>query len=120
MIFGEKEQKIVNNLGIYLTTRRITFTLILDHLADRARKGMSAIVKLLWSIGGHSPDIVFKMFDCQTQTILTYGSEIWGLSENQECIERVRLSALKKFMGVRPKSPTSMIYGKTGRYPFFW
>ena len=35
------------------------------------------------------------MFDSQIQPTLTYGSEIWGLSDNQECTERVHLSALK-------------------------
>ncbi|WP_293716285.1 hypothetical protein, partial [Thiolapillus sp.] len=80
---------------------------------------MLAIVKLLWSIGEHSPEIFFKMFDSQIQPILTYGSEIWGLSDNQECIERVHLSALKKFMGVSSKSPRHLIYGETGRYPLY-
>ncbi|WP_419588314.1 hypothetical protein, partial [Thiolapillus sp.] len=119
--FGDQILEIVNKykyLGIYLTTR-LTFSPTLDDLASRARKGMLAIVKLLWSIGEHSPEIFFKMFDSQIQPILTYGSEIWGLSDNQECIERVHLSALKKFMGVSSKSPRHLIYGETGRYPLY-
>ena len=59
------------------------------------------------------------MFDSQIQPILTYGSEIWGLSVNQECIERVHISSKKKIMGVSSKSPRHLIYGKTGRYPFY-
>ena len=86
---------------------------------DRARKGMLAIMKLLWSIGEHSPEIFFKMFDCQIQPILTYGSEVWGLSDNQESIERVHLSALKRFLGVNSKCPRHLIYGETGRHPLF-
>ena len=65
-------------LGVYLTTR-FTFSPTLNDLADRARKGPLAIMKLLWSTGEHSPDTFFKMFDCQIQPILTYGSEVWGL-----------------------------------------
>ena len=76
-------------------------------------------MKLLWSIGENFPEIFFKMFDCQIQPILTYGSEIWGLSDNQESIERVHLSALKRFMGVNSKSPRHLIYGETGRHPVF-
>ena len=102
-------------LGIYLTTR-LTFSPTLDDLASRARKGMLAIVKLLWSVDEHSPEIFFKMFDGQIQPILTRGSVIWVLSDNQECIEREHLSALKKFMGVRSKSPRHLIYCETGRY----
>ena len=76
-------------------------------------------MKLLWSIGEHSPEIFFKMFDCQIQPILTYGSEVWGLSDNQESIERVHLSAFKRFLGVNSKSPRHLIYGETGRHPLF-
>ena len=59
------------------------------------------------------------MFDCQIQPILTYGSEVWGLLDNQESIERVHLSALKRFLGVSSKSPRHLIYGETGRHPLF-
>ena len=122
-------------LGVYFTTR-FTFSPTLNDLADRARKGMLAIMKLLWSIGEHSPEIFspppppppphthfffffFFMFDCQIQPILTYGSEVWGLLDNQESIERVHLSALKRFLGVSSKSPKHLIYGETGRHPPF-
>ena len=80
---------------------------------------MLAIMKLLWSIGEHSPEIFFKMFDCQIQPILTYGSEVWGLSDNQQSIERVHLSALKRFLGVNSKSLRHLIYGETCRHPLF-
>ena len=59
------------------------------------------------------------MFDSQIQPILTFGYEIWGLSDNQECIERVRLSVLKKCLGVSSKSPRHLIYGETGRYSLY-
>ena len=101
--FGNEKLEVVNMykyLGVYFTTR-LTFSPTLNDLADRARKGMLATMKLLWSIGEHSPEIFFKMFDCQIQPILTYGSEVCGLSDNQESIERVHLSALKSFLGVK-------------------
>ena len=119
--FGNEELEVVNMykyLGVYFT---IMFILspALNDLADRARKGMLAIMKLLWSIGEHSPDIFFKIFDCQMQPILTYGYEVWGLSDNQESIGRVYLSALKRFLRVTSKSPRHLIYGETGRHPLF-
>ena len=61
----------------------------------------------------------FRMFDCQIQPILTYGSEVWGLSDNQESIERVYLLALKRFFGVNSKFPRYLIYGETGKHPLF-
>ena len=91
-------------LAVYFTTR-LTFSPTLNDLADRARKGMLSNYKYLWSIGELSPDFYYYfMFDCQIQPILTYGSEVWGLSDNQENIERVHLSALKRFLAVNSKS----------------
>ena len=119
--FGNSSLTVLNQykyLGIYLTTK-ITFTPTLQDLALRARKGLSAIFKLLWSLDNHSPEVFFKIFDCQIQPILTYGSEIWGLAQDQEIIERVHLSALKRFLGVNSKSPRHVIYGETGRYPLY-
>ena len=77
---------------------------------------MLAIMKLLWFIGEHSPEIFFKMFDCQIQPSLTYGSEVWGLSDNQESIERVHLSALKRFLVVNSVSQTFNIW-RNGQTP---
>ena len=90
-------------LGVYFTTR-LTFSPTLNDLADRARKGMLAIMKLVWSFGEHSPELFFFY-------VLNHGSEVWGLSDNQESIERVHLSALKSFLGVNSKSPRHLIYG---------
>ena len=62
--FGNEELEVVNMnkyLGVYFTTR-LTFSPTLNDLADRARKGMLAVMKLLWSIGEHLPEIFFKMF----------------------------------------------------------
>ena len=54
---GNEEPEVVNMykyLEAYFTTR-LTFSPTLNDLADRARKGMLAIMKLLRSIGDHSP-----------------------------------------------------------------
>ena len=59
--FGNEELEVVNMykyLGFYFTTR-LTFSPTLNDLADRARKGMLAIMKLLWSTGEHSPEFLF-------------------------------------------------------------
>jgi hypothetical protein len=119
--YGLDTLKVVNAykyLGIFLSTR-ISFTATLEDLASRARKGVVAIIRTLWLIGEHSPHIFFKLFDCQILPILTYGAEIWGLTKNQEVIERVHLFALKRFLGVHPKSPRHLVYGETGRLPLF-
>ena len=119
--YGEQPIQTVNMykyLGVYLTTR-LSFQSTLSDLAERGRKGCSAIISLLWSVGEHAPSIFFKLFDCQIQPVLTYGAEIWGLTANQEVIERVHLSALKRFMGVSQRAPRYLVYGELGRHPLY-
>ena len=103
-------------LGMILTSR-MSFQQTFNDLSVRARKGVSAIIRMMWSIGEHSPKLFFKMFDCQIQPILTYGAEVWGLSQNQDVLERVHLCAMKRFMCLTQKAPRHLIYGELGRYP---
>jgi hypothetical protein len=120
-IFGNSHLKVVTMykyLGIFLSTR-LSFQPTLNDLAERARKGLSAIIRILWTFGEHSPGVFFKLFDCQIQPILLYGSEIWGLTKNLTVIERVHLSAMKRFLCVTQKAPKHLIYGELGRYPLF-
>ena len=64
---------VVSSRLFYLSTR-LTFSYIFHGLADRAQKVIYAIVKLLWSVGEHSPSVFFyKLFDSQIQPILRYG-----------------------------------------------
>ena len=105
-------------LGIYLSTR-LSFTTTFEDLAARGKKGVIGILRALWTIGDHTPSVFFKLFDSQIQPILTYGAEIWGLTKNQEIIERVHLFAIKKFLGVHIKTPRQFVYGDSGRYPLY-
>lgn len=105
-------------LGIYLTTR-LSFQSTFKDLSERASKGVSALIRMLWSVGEHSPAFFFKLFDTQIQPILTYGSEIWGLTPNQNILERVHLSAMKRFLCVSQKAPRHVVYGELGRYPLY-
>jgi len=120
-IFGSNQLTVVNMykyLGIIFTTR-LSFQQTFLDLSERASKGVSALIRMLWSIGEHSPKFFFKLFDSQIQPILTYGSEVWGLTVNQTVIERVHLSAMKRFLCVTQKTPKHVIYGELGRYPLF-
>ena len=117
--FGPSQLQSVNMykyLGVILTTK-LSFQPTLLDLAERARKGITIIFRLLWSVGEHSPTIFFKLFDSQIRPILTYGAEIWGLTPNQSVIERVHLSAMKRFLCVSQRTPRHLVYGELGRYP---
>ena len=61
-------------------------------MASRAQKrgeGVIGILKLLWTLCEQSSKLFFKLFDCQIQPMLTYGSEVWGLIADHSTIERV-------------------------------
>ena len=59
-----------------------------------------------------------KIFYINMQPMLMYASEIWG-TERLDNIERVRMMACKRFLGVPQKTPNKMVYGELGRYPLF-
>ena len=53
------------------------------------------ILRLLWRLGEQCPKLVFKLFDCQMQPVLTYGREVWGIMADNSITERVHLFADK-------------------------
>ena len=105
-------------LGIYLSTR-----LIVSHawndMAQRAKKSVVGIFKLLWSLGERSPSIFFKLFDTKIQPMLNYGAEVWGLEADHTPIERIHLFAIERFLNTSIRTPNVMVYGETGRYLLF-
>ena len=120
-VYNGQILEIVNQykyLGVYFSTG-LSFSCALKDMAARAKKGVIGILRLLWSFGNQSPQMFFKLFDCQIQPILTYGSEAWGLIADHSIIERVHLFALKRFLNVSIRTPNALVYGETGRYPLF-
>ena len=105
-------------LGIYFSTR-LSFSHTINDMSQRAKKGFICILKMLWSLGERSPSVFFKLFDRQIQSMLNYGSEVWGLDADHTPIERVHLFALKRFLNTSLHTLNLMVYSKTGRYPLF-
>ena len=113
--------KIVNHykyLGIIFSTG-LTFSYALKDMSDRASKGALGILRLLWRLGEQCPTLFLKLFDCQIQPMLTYGSEVWGIMADYSIIERVHLFAIKRFLNVSTRTPSALVYGETGRYPLY-
>jgi hypothetical protein len=46
----------------------------------------------------------------ETETILNYGCEIWGLKETN-VIERIHLQYCKQLLGVRAQTQNNFVYG---------
>ena len=88
----------------------------LDNVAANAKQKTVALLKMLWTIHSQTPNLFFKLFDAQIQPQLLYASELWGLQEHQN-VEKVHTFACKQLLKVDTKSPNSLIYGETGRFP---
>ena len=120
-VYNGQTLEIVNQykyLGIIFSTG-LSFSYALRDMAARSKKGVIGILRLLWSLGNQSPQMFFKLFDCQIQPILTYGSEVWGLLADKSIIERVHLFAIKRFLNVSIRTPNALVYGESGRYPLY-
>ena len=90
----------------------LAFSYALKDMSDRARKGALGILRLLWRLGEQCPKLFFKLFDCQIQPMLTYGSEVWGIMADYSITERVNLFAVKRFfLNVSTRTPSALVYG---------
>ena len=49
--------------------------------------------------------------------MLEYGSDIWHTGDDVNDLEKIHLKFIKSALGVRKQTPTSTIYGDTGRFP---
>ena len=72
----------------------------------------------MYSLGNLDMSIFFKLFDAQVKPMLLYSSEVWGLTRF-ETVEKIHLFACKKFLSVSGKTPNTLVYGETGRYPLY-
>ena len=81
MVLWRYETEIVNHykyLGIIFSAG-LTFSYALKDMSDRDKKGALGILRLLWRLGEQCPKLFFKLFDCQIQPMIAYGSEVLEL-----------------------------------------
>ena len=91
---------------------------LFSHLASKAGRAIFSLRKQSRPVVGKlSPTIAFKLFDCQILPILEYGSDIWYTGDDVNDLEKIHLKCIKSTLGVRKQTPTSAIYGDTGRFP---
>jgi len=115
---GDEQLEVVTQykyLGVMLSTKLCTNTM-LSELVQRAKVACIQIIKSLKKLSFVPPNVLFKIFDAQIQPILLYGAEIWGL-DCCRLIEHVHMYMLKWYMNVATRTPNTMVYGDTGRYP---
>ena len=77
-------------------------------------KAKSAFCRITNNLNNMSFTVLCKNVDAQTQPILLYGSELWGL-DDMSIIESVHIFSLKKILNVPLFTPNIMVYGDTSR-----
>ena len=104
-------------LGMTFTTKLCINSILLDGRII-GKEGVMEIQKFMRRLSCSDPTVVWKLFDTQTEPILTYAAEVWDLEDVGQ-IEKVQTFALKRFMGVPLHSSNKLLYGETGRFPLF-
>jgi hypothetical protein len=117
-MFKNRELEVVNNfkyLGITFTPTG-SFTATKLSLAD---KGLKAAFRLQVNISqfeGIQPSHVMDFFDKLVVPVLTYGCEVWGLSDAPK-IEKVHTQFMKRLIGAKRSTTNNIVFGELGRKP---
>jgi hypothetical protein len=111
------ELEIVNEfnyLGI-LFNRTGNFNKTIKKQAEEATKAMFEVLKR-GRTHNLSIECQLELFNKMVKPILLYGSEIWGFSENIQCLEKVQLRFCKLLLKLETSTPSYMIYGELGLF----
>ena len=60
-----------------------------------------------------------KLFDCLVESVLSYGSEVWGFHEGKD-IENVHTKFCKQMLCVKRSTNSIALYGELGRIPLWY
>ena len=92
------------------------FSLNYDYLCDKARKALFAAKGKLKSFGLVPCDIYCNIFNAVVRPILTYASDVWGVSAiGRDSIDKFFLRFLKNMLGVKQSTSTLMVIGESGQ-----
>ena len=116
--YGNTELKIVNSykyLGLDFTTR-LSFNNATRPFIAKAKQSCYEINKSLNSLNCYSLDVFTKLFDSKVLPVLSYASEVWGMSDVSK-IEGVHTTRIKRFLNVPVHCSNLTLYSETGRFP---
>ena len=85
---------------------------------DKSRKAANGMNKKLKYIQNLPPRIRFDMFDTLVRSVLTYGSDVWGMSKSgHSALDKVFLHYARCTLGVKATTCNVIVYGECGKYP---
>ena len=93
------------------------FSLNQEHLVGKALKALNVLFYNCKKFD-LKPKILCQLFDAFIESILGYGSEIWGYTKSKE-LERIHLKFCKRLLNVRANTCSAAVYGELGRYPLY-
>ena len=89
-----------------------------DYLKDKARKSVFGFLNRVKRIGNAPPKCMFDLYECLTQPILLYGSDLWGFSNtNISSLDLLLNWFLRIILGVKQGTCIPMLLGESGVYP---
>ena len=89
-----------------------------NYLKDKAQKSVFSFLNRVKRIGNASPKCIFNLYECLTQPILLYGSDIWGFSKsNISSIDLLLNWFLRIVLGVKQGTSIPMLLGESGIFP---
>ena len=100
----------------YMFSTKLSVSVALEYQTVRAKQKVMQLLKSMKSLSSLNTFVFFKLFDSQVTPALLYGAELWG-HKNCDDIEKTHMFACKQFLSLDVRSPNTMIYGETGRYP---
>ena len=87
-------------------------------ISDKSRRAVFSMKRKLKFIQSLPPSILFDMFDTMIRPILTYGSDVWGLSKTGiDVVDKVFLNFARCTLSVKATTCNTIVYGECGRYP---
>ena len=86
---------------------------------DKSHRAVFSVKRKLKFIQSLAPSILFDMFDTIMRPILTYGSDVWGLSKTGiDVVDKVFLNVARcTLIIVKATTCNTIVYGECGRYP---
>ena len=85
---------------------------------DKSRRTVFSMKRKLKFIQSLLPSKLFDMFDTMIRPILTYGSDVWGLSKTViDVVDKVFLNFARCTLSVKATTCNTIVYGECGRYP---
>ena len=84
-------------------------------ISDKSRKAAFGMNRCIQNL---PPSIRFDMFDTLVRPVLTYGSDVWGMSKSgQGALDKVFLHYARCTLGVKATTCNVIAYGGCGKYP---